>query len=56
MSQARMAGFTEEPGNVIIRPWAQRGLSQEALDDAAGAIQENLDKAWDDWESKNQLR
>ncbi len=25
--------------------------SQEALDDANPAIQENLDKAWDDWES-----
>jgi multiple sugar transport system substrate-binding protein len=26
--------------------------AQEALDDAAPAIQENLDKAWEDWESQ----
>jgi maltose-binding protein MalE len=26
--------------------------AQEALDDAAPAIQENLDKAWEDWNSQ----
>ena len=26
--------------------------AQEALDDAAPAIQENLDKAWEDWEEQ----
>jgi hypothetical protein len=27
--------------------------AQEALDDAAAAVQENLDKAWENWDEQN---
>jgi ABC-type glycerol-3-phosphate transport system substrate-binding protein len=59
LSHARSAVFVPNRWDVIgpyYDAWgyvlAGEKTSQEALDDAAPAIQENLDKAWEVWDSQ----
>ena len=58
LSHARPRIFVPNRGDVSDDPFydawgfvlAGEKTAQEALDDAAEAIQENLDKEWEDWE------
>ena len=58
-THARPGIFIPEKCDVLGPIWDAWGLvvsgeksAQEALDDAAPAVQENLDQAWEDWEEQ----